>query len=208
MDLKQTGRSLIRVSEANSSAAAGAVAVLVSGDYLRPQDIRLRHGCSRQATRAVGIVRALINTNKLQPAGPAEYETWFGIHAIVPASPPQLSAIVRDHPRPRGQYADPRRTPGSGGVGGFLLGLRMHAMSYDDILELVYNAPHDWEPLPPLTERILGRHFWLHADDEDDGDSDAARQRLRQVLTKLAGREAKAQGVALPQGGRRKKSLA
>jgi hypothetical protein len=93
-------------------------------------------------------------------------------------------------------------------VGGFILGLRMHGMSYKDILELVYRAPRDWEPRPPLTDEMLDHEGWLRTDDDDDGDGDAARQRLRQVLTKLAEREAKAQGVARPRGGRRKKSVA
>jgi hypothetical protein len=205
MDLKQTGRSLLRVSE-RSSSTAGAIPVLVDGDYLRPESIRLRNGCSRQATRAVAIVRVLINTNKLRPTGPAEYETWFWIHAVVPATQAQLSAISdNDRPRRRGQREDPRRTPGSGGVGGFILGLQMHGMSYEDILQLVHHAPRDWEPRPPLTDGMLDREGWLRADDDDDGDSDAARQRLRQVLTKLAEREAKAQGVARPRGGPPKK---
>jgi hypothetical protein len=82
----------------------------------------------------------------------------------------------------------------------------MHGMSYDDILELVYHAPRDWEPRAPLTDEMLEYEGWLRTDDDDD--DDAARQRLRQVLTKLAEREAKAQGVARPRGGRRKKSLA
>jgi hypothetical protein len=81
----------------------------------------------------------------------------------------------------------------------------MHGMSYEDILQLVHHAPRDWEPRPPLTDGMLDREGWLRADDDDDGDSDAARQRLRQVLTKLAEREAKAQGVARPRGGPPKK---
>jgi hypothetical protein len=186
------------------AGSAHVVPVLLDGKYLRPEDIELRRGCSSQATRAVRIVRALIHANILHPVGTPEYETWFGIHAIIPATPAQLSVILNDdEPKRRGQRADPRRTPGSGGVGGFIMGLHLSGMKYDDIVELVYRAPSDWLPLPPLTDASLDRQRWLRADDDDDGDSDAARRRLHEVLRQLVAREAKAQGVRLQRGGRR-----
>jgi hypothetical protein len=114
----------------------------------------------------------------------------------------EADRLEQQRRRRPGPPADPRR--GFGGLGGFVITLQGDrddpGMTLDEIVELVYDAPHDWLPRAPVTDSELIEKGWLHT----GARATEARERLRNVLTQAASVEAKRQGLKRPRGGKRR----